>query len=99
MTLDDILTALHDGHSRTGKYDRGLHRRAVATMQAAWTPGTTLPTFRFGEPRRGLVAHLEPSIGPGGATVRFGRLARADAVEESWGWDDRVTLSASGKED
>lgn len=93
MTLDDILASLHAGYLRTGKYDRRLHRRAVAAMQAAWTPGTTLPTFRFGEPDRRLTAHLEPSIGPGGATVRFGRLADAAAVEEAWGWDDRVTIA------
>lgn len=93
MTLDDILTALHAGYLRTGKYDRRLHRRAVATMQAAWTPGTTLPTFQFGNPKRGLVAHLEPSIGPGGATVRFGRLVDAAGVEEAWDMDDRITLA------
>lgn len=93
MTLDDILTALHAGHARTGKYDRRLHRSAVATMQAAWTPMTAPPVFRFGDPRKGLTAHLEPSIGPGGATVRFGRLVEASAAEEAWDMDDRITLA------
>jgi len=93
VTLDEILTALHDGHARTGKYDRRLHRRAVATMQSAWVPRTALPVFRFGDPARGLTAHLEPSIGPGGATVRFGRPVDAAGVEEEWGMDDVVTIA------
>lgn len=93
MTLDDILTALHEHHARTGKYDRRLHRRALVTMQAAWVPRTTMPVFRFGDPKRGLTAHLEPSIGAGGATVRFGRTMQASETEEAWDMDDVVTIA------